>query len=99
MFIIDSRRAVQHGDGWAASGDDPDALSGPIIELRRMFADAGKPEPEIIAAGRLAMNNGETRERLARLVEIGVTRYALNVPYSSADEFRAISERLLRARD
>ena len=93
------RRAVQHGDGWAASGDDPDTLREPIIELRRMFAHAGKPEPEIIAAGRLALNDEEARDRLARLVEIGVTRYALNVPYSSADEFRAIAERLLRARD
>ena len=93
------RRAVKYGDGWAASGDDADALREPILELRRMFADAEKPEPEIIAAGRLALNDEEPRDRLARLVEIGVTRYALNVPYSSADGFRAISERLLRARD
>ena len=94
------RRAVRHGDGWAASSDDPDVLREPIVELRRMFADAGKPEPEIVAAGRLALDDdGAARDRLARLVEIGVTRYALGVPYSSADEFRAIAERLLRAKD
>ncbi len=94
------RRAVRHGDGWAASNDDPDALREPIVELRRMFADAGKPEPEIVAAGRLALDDpGAARDRLAQLTEIGVTRYALGVPYSSADEFRAIAEQLVRARE
>ena len=93
------RRAARYGDGWAASNDDPDALREPIVELRRMFADAGKPEPEIVAAGRLAPgDDGAARDRLARLAEIGVTRYALSAPYSNADEFRAAAERLLRAR-
>ncbi len=94
------RRAVRYGDGWAAPNDDPDALRAPIVELRRMFADAGKPEPEIVAAGRLALDDhGAARDRLARLAEIGVTRYALGVPYASADAFRAIAERLVRARE
>ncbi len=93
------RRAVRFGDGWAASHDDADALDGPIVELRGMFADAGKPAPEIIANSRLALDDddGAVRDRLARLADIGVTRYALGVPYSSAEEFRAIAERLVRA--
>ena len=92
-------RAARYGDGWAAPNDDPDTLREPIVELRRLFADAGKPAPEIIAAGRLAPDDqNSVRDRLARLTEIGVTRYALGVPYSSADEFRAIAEQLLRAK-
>ncbi len=92
------RRAVRYGDGWAASNDDADALAAPIEALRRMFAEAGKPEPEIVAAGRLALDDddGAVRDRLARLAEIGVTRYALGVPSSSAEEFRAMAERLVR---
>ena len=44
-------------------------------------------------------DHGAARDRLAQLTEIGVTRYALGVPYSSADEFRAIAEQLVRARE
>ena len=92
-------RAARYGDGWAAPNDDPETLQEPIVELRRLFADAGKPEPEIIAAGRLALDDySSVRDRFGRLAEIGVTRYALGVPYSSADEFRTIAEQLLRAR-
>ncbi len=92
------RRAARYGDGWAAAGNDPDEMEAPIAELRRLFAEAGKPAPEIIAAGRLALeDDGAARDKLARLAEIGVTRFALGVPYSSADEFRAIAEQLLRA--
>ena len=92
-------RAARYADGWAAPNDDPDALRQPIVELRRLFAEAGKPEPEVIAAGRLSLDDcGSVREKLARLTEVGVTRYALGVPYSSAHEFRSIAEELLRAR-
>jgi len=92
-------RAVRYGDGWAAPNDDPETLREPAAELRRLFADAGKPAPEIIAAGRLELDDyGAVRGKLGELAEIGVTRYALGVPYSSADEFRAIAEQLLSAR-
>ncbi len=93
------RRAARHGDGWAAAGSDPDDLAAPIVELRRLFADAGKPAPEIIAAGRIAdEDDGALRDRFRRLADIGVTRFALGVAYASADEFRALAERLIRAR-
>ncbi len=82
-----------------ADGQRSRELRAPIAELRRLFADAGKPEPEIVAAGRLPLeDDGAVRDRLAELAGIGVTRFALGVPYSSADEFRAIVEQLLRAK-
>lgn len=93
------RRAARYGDGWAPTGSDPDELRAPIAELRQLFSDAGRPEPEIVAAGRLPLeDDGAVRDRLAELAGIGVTRFALGVPYSSADEFRAVAERLLRAK-
>lgn len=92
------RRAARFGDGWAAAGSDPDELRAPIAELRRLFAEAAKPAPEIVAAGRLPLDDdGAVRDHLARLAEIGVTRFALGIPYASADEFRAIAEKLVRA--
>jgi probable F420-dependent oxidoreductase len=92
-------RAARYGDGWAAPNDDQETLREPIAELRRLFAEAGKPEPEIIAAGRLPLDDyGSVRGKLGELSEMGVTRYALGVPYSSAEEFRTIAEQLLSAR-
>jgi alkanesulfonate monooxygenase SsuD/methylene tetrahydromethanopterin reductase-like flavin-dependent oxidoreductase (luciferase family) len=92
------RRAARLGDGWMPNVFDPEKLREPVAELRRLARAAGKPEPEVVISGRLAVDHEEARAaRLRALAAAGVTRVALNVPYASPSEFRALAERAARA--
>jgi len=68
-------RAVRWGDGWMPMGGDPEALRDPAAELRRRFAEAGRPPPEIVTYAGLPLDAPDrARRRLAALAEVGVTR-------------------------
>src|SRR5512147_1827990 len=51
------RRAVRFGDGWMPMGVDPERLRAPIAELRRLAAADGRPAPEVVAMGRLPLED------------------------------------------
>jgi probable F420-dependent oxidoreductase len=67
-------RAARFGDGWLPMGADPQALRAPIADLRHRFAEAGREAPEVVAMGRLPLDDPpRAREQLAALSAIGVT--------------------------
>lgn len=82
------RRAARFGDGWIPMGLPPDQLREPVAELRRLFAAAGKPAPEIVAYTRLPIDDtGRAREVLAAYAEAGATRVIHGVKYKDAAEY------------
>ena len=91
------RRAVHLADGWMPGNVDAQALEGPMRELRAVADEAGKPMPEVVVAGRIGSDEPRrASERLARLAELGVTRFAFNDRYSNADDFSRYAERIAR---
>jgi probable F420-dependent oxidoreductase len=88
-------RAVRFGDGWLPMGLDPEALRGPIAELRRLASEAGRPPPEVVAMGSLPLEQpGRAAERVAALAQAGVTRIVHAQRYADAAAFERIVERL-----
>lgn len=93
-------RAARYGDGWMPMGGEPDALKGPIAELRSRFADAGRPEPEVVCMTGLPLDDPDaTAGRLAGLRDVGVTRVAAGGRYADADGFARLVAGLASARD
>jgi len=93
------RRAVRFGDGWMPMGTDARRLAPQIAELRRLAAEAGRPPPEVVAMGRLAIDEGaRAAEQLAELSQIGVTGLLHGERYADAASFARSAERLARLR-
>lgn len=91
-------RAARYAEGWMPGASaDPDALATPIAELRRLFAEAGKGMPEVCVSGTLPGGAAAARDHLARLEAIGVTRFALTAPYTTAAEFGRLAKGLAKA--
>lgn len=87
------RRAARLADGWMPGNIEPQALRNPIRELRELAHEAGRPAPEVVVMGRLGSGGGEqTRDRIAALADIGVTRLAFNDRYDDVTEFRRFAE-------
>jgi probable F420-dependent oxidoreductase len=92
-------RTVRFGDGWMPMGAEPERLRAPVLELRRLASEAGRPAPEVVAMGRLPLAApGEAAGRLAALAAIGVTRFVHGERYGGVDEFSEAAERLASLR-
>jgi len=92
-------RAVRFGDGWMPMGMDPEKLREPVEELRRRAREAGKPAPEVVAMGRLAIEDAaRAAEQVAALAAVGVTRFVHAAQYADRDAFAEIAVRLARCR-
>ena len=90
-------RAVRFGDGWMPMGTDPQKLRAPIAELRRIASEAGRPPPEVVAMGRLPLEDrARTAEQLAELSQIGVTRLVHAERHADANGFARSAEALAR---
>jgi probable F420-dependent oxidoreductase len=88
-------RAIRFGDGWMPMGVDPEKLRVPIAELRRLAAESGRPAPEVVAMGRLPIEDpARAAEQLGLLSQIGVTRLVHAERYRDAAAFERIAERL-----
>lgn len=86
-------RAVRYGDGWAAPSARPDQLREPVDELRRLFREAGKPDPEILVQIKSTTDGIEgLAHQIDALGDIGVTRVSIGADHKSAGEFRAMAE-------
>ena len=91
---------VKHASSVGARTFTGSSGVGWFYAFEAITVTAGLRLPVVAMVGNRALDDpGAARDRLAQLTEIGVTRYALGVPYSSADEFRAIAEQLVRARE
>ena len=92
-------RAARFGDGWMPGPTkDPETLRAPIAELRRQFAAAGKPAPEVVFSDALPLDDpGAARAKIESLAEIGVTQFGLYMPYETGAEFARLAETLVRA--
>jgi probable F420-dependent oxidoreductase len=92
-------RATRFGDGWMPMGMDPEKLRAPIATLRALAREAGKPEPEVVAMGRVATADGaRAAEQLAALAAVGVTRFVQAQPYDDRDGFARTAGSLARCR-
>jgi probable F420-dependent oxidoreductase len=93
-------RAVRFGDGWMPMSADPEQLTPDIGRLRELAASAGKPTPEVVAFGSVPLDDPRcAADQLARLAEIGVTRFATGTRYATADEFRRGLDGLVAVRE
>ena len=93
-------RAVRFGDGWMPMGMDAEKLREPIAELKRRAREAGKPTPEVVAMGRIAIEDAaRAAEQVAALAAVGVTRFVHAERYADRDGFAEIAARLARCRD
>jgi probable F420-dependent oxidoreductase len=87
------RRAARFGDGWMPIGGDPAKLAPSIGELTKLFADAGKPAPEVIAVTTLPLEDPEkATDRARALVQAGVTALVHTSRYGTAAEFARNAE-------
>jgi len=88
-------RAVRFGDGWMPMGADPERLRAPIAELRRLAEAAHRAPPEVVAMGRLPLEDRAlAADQLAALAAVGVTALVHGDRYSRPDEFEPIVEAL-----
>lgn len=93
-------RTIRYGDGWMPMIFDPDKLAPEVARLREMAEEAGRAMPEVVCFGALPRQEPEAgRDQLARLGEIGVTRFIVGGRYERADEFKAIVDELCAVRD
>lgn len=87
------RRAARVGDGWMPMGSDPEQLAPQIAKLRAFEREAGRSRLEVVAMGGLPLDDpSRAQDRLARLAELGVTRFAIGGRYADAGEFRRLAE-------
>jgi len=88
-------RAVQFGDGWMPMGVEPEKLRAPIAELRRLASENGRSAPEVVAMGRLPLEQpARAAEQVGLLSQIGVTRLVHAERYPDVAAFQRIAERL-----
>jgi probable F420-dependent oxidoreductase len=83
------RRAVLFGDGWMPIVNDPAKLAPAVARLRELAAKSGRAAPEVVALTAFDPREpARIPERIAALVEAGVTRLVAGLRYATADEFR-----------
>ncbi|MET0152568.1 MAG: TIGR03619 family F420-dependent LLM class oxidoreductase [Candidatus Binatia bacterium] len=87
------QRAARFGEGWMPGGGDPQKLAASIGELAKLFADAGKPAPEVIALTTLPLDDPEKAvDRARALARVGVTGIVHASRYASAAELARNAE-------
>jgi alkanesulfonate monooxygenase SsuD/methylene tetrahydromethanopterin reductase-like flavin-dependent oxidoreductase (luciferase family) len=92
-------RAIRFGDGWMPMGIEPEKLRAPIAELQRLAAEIGRPVQEVVAMGRLPLEDApRAAEQIAALAQIGVTRLVHAERYSDTAAFERIADRLAALR-
>ncbi len=92
-------RAARFGDGWMPMGSDPAKLAPHLATLRRLFAEAGKPAPELAVMGGLHLADPpRAADELAALAALGATRVVFGGRYADAREFATQAEALAKLR-
>jgi len=92
-------RAIRFADGWMPMGVEPEKLRAPIAELQRLAAEVGRPAPEVVAMGRLPLDEpARAAEQLAELSRAGVTRLVHADRYRDEAAFERIAGQLVELR-
>jgi probable F420-dependent oxidoreductase len=90
------RRALRFADGWmpmVPPGSDPAALAPAIADLRKRFADAGKPPPEIVVATTFPVDDPPAAAARARaFATAGATALVHAARYPDAPAFTQAAE-------
>ena len=89
------RRTVRFGDGWLPMTSDPAKLAPAAGRLRALAEEAGKPMPEIVAFGGVALDDpARARDQLDELAALGVTRFIQGVRYDDVASYRRVVDPL-----
>ncbi len=81
-------RATRYGDGWMPMAVKPAQIAADAARLRDLFAQAGKPAPEIAVMTRLPLEDPERAADLVRAFgEAGATGLVHGSRYADASEF------------
>jgi probable F420-dependent oxidoreductase len=96
------RRVIRYGDGWMPMASDPAALAADVARLRALAAEAGRAAPEVVAFTGFDPREPErVPDRIAALVDAGVTRLVAGGRYATAVEFERhvefLAERVMPA--
>ncbi|HKI98197.1 MAG TPA: LLM class F420-dependent oxidoreductase [bacterium] len=70
------RRVVAHGNGWLASGQGPDVLSGSIDKLNKLARDAGR-DPNTIDISSIWIPGDAPLDEIKRFEDMGVSRLVI----------------------
>ncbi|MBX3026497.1 TIGR03619 family F420-dependent LLM class oxidoreductase [bacterium] len=82
------RRAARYGDGWMPMGMPPDELGPHVAALRRLMAEAGKPEPQVAVLTRLPVDDPPAaRAVLEAYAAAGATRLIHGARYRDTTEY------------
>ena len=91
------RRAARYGDGWASPSGGAEELRAPIAELKKLFRDARKAEPELLVPVNTAFADiAGLKDKISAFAEIGATRIAIVARYEDVDAFRRLAEAISR---
>jgi probable F420-dependent oxidoreductase len=92
-------RTLRYGDGWMPMGLDPEKLRAPVAELRERASAAGRLAPEVVAMGRLPLEDApRAADQIAALAALGVTRIVHGDRYPDAAAFERIAHELAELR-
>jgi probable F420-dependent oxidoreductase len=90
-------RAARLGDGWMPMGGSPEDLAPHAAQLTELFAERGRPAPEMAVMTGLPLDDPPRAADLARAYrEAGATRLAAGSRYADAAQFQRDAERLAR---
>jgi probable F420-dependent oxidoreductase len=82
------RRAARFAEGWMPMGKDAEKLRPGILELRELFAAAGKAAPEVIAVTSLPLDEpNRSVDRVRALAAVGVTAVVHAFRYADGAAF------------
>ncbi len=87
------RRAARYGDGWMPMAREAELLGEPIAALRRAFAAAEKPAPEVVVLTSLPLDDPSAAAARARaFADVGATRLVHSSRYGDAAAFARDAE-------
>ena len=93
-------RTIAFGDGWMPMGSNPEKLEPQIAQLRELADAAGRSVPEVVVLGGLhGDDSNRSAELLAKLSEMGVTRFITGSRYNEVDEFSRQVEAIVDVRE
>lgn len=88
-------RAAALGDGWMPMGGSPDELAPRVARLRELFAERGRPTPEVAVMTALPLDDPARAAAAARAyADAGATRLAHGSRYADTAAFQRDAERL-----
>jgi probable F420-dependent oxidoreductase len=84
-------RALEHADGWLATGMDPENLGMAVARLRDLAAGEDRKRPAVVSVQTLPVREpAQAADLAAEYAEAGVDQLIHASSYETADEFKEI---------